>query len=116
MGMVSSVDGGFALRTCLPTSMHPEPLIRVLANVLLDHPGEQGSMRKGVCLGIVADRQIKPGAEAKHVLLCRLVPKQEPGQHLSSGLHGHPRQARTGASGMAKEVDERSLRRSHVGI
>src|SRR5580658_4100574 len=108
-GHGSSVDGGFAPRTCLPTSMYPEPLVWVPANVLLDHPGEQGSMGKGVRLGIVADRQIEPGAEAKHVLLCRLVPQQESRQDFCSGLHGHPRQARTGASRMAKEVDERPL-------
>src|SRR5271163_1625680 len=68
-GHDSSVDGSFALRAGLPAAMHPKPLIRVLANVVLDHLREQGGMGKDIGLRIFVGWQVEGGAEAQYVLL-----------------------------------------------
>src|ERR1700735_2260357 len=103
-GHASSVDGRLALRASLPAAMQPKPLVGILPNVVLDHPGEQGGIGNGIRLHISTGANAKWGSKSQYVLVACLFPEQKAGQDTSAGFHGNPRHAVSSTSGLTKKL------------
>src|SRR5229473_2554471 len=110
----SLVQRGLAFRARFPTGMHPNPLLRMLADDFFDHLCKSLCVYKNVALGVSGAHQLHRRLEAQAVLRDAVVPDCIAGNYSSISVQCHARNSRSSARGPAEEIDEGTLFRHGV--
>src|SRR5581483_112486 len=104
-----SINTGFALRSCLPAPMHPKPLVRITAHVVLDHLRKERGIGRHIGSIISGTRQRERGIESDSVLSCLPIPDRKRRHHCSVGSQRHTRHPAGSASWVSKKIYEHTL-------
>src|SRR6266700_6992162 len=73
-GSQKIVNWQLALRSCLPTRMHPDPLFRILSNNLFSHFRKAPSVFDDVALCVACSNEFQRRFEPQPILFQRFVP------------------------------------------
>jgi|KBSMisStaDraftv2_1062788.scaffolds.fasta_scaffold03230_9 hypothetical protein len=96
--------------------MHPEPLVGIAADVVLNDFREQLRVGDDVGFAVGGAGQLHGGIEAQAIFFQARVPDGEARDDGGVGLEGHARDAAGGAGLDAEEVYEHALAGDHVGV
>src|SRR5258708_4986677 len=103
-------------RTGLPAAMDPEPLLRIAGCIAFNHLAEGGGILDCIALLIAGPDQLDGRIEAYSILAQRLIPNREGRYYGCIRVQRYAGYTGGGVRGHSKEIDERSLGRSHVCI
>src|SRR5580698_4909989 len=125
------VERWFAFGPSLPASMEPEPLVRIAADVVFDHAGEERGVGDDIgfvaCSTVVwsavvrsgvapAPHELKRGIEAQGIFAELVIPGGKSRHDGGVGAEGNAGQSAGGVGRDAEEIYEHALRWSHVGV
>src|SRR5215470_13281478 len=115
-GFCLSIQWRTSLRPRLPSPMHPQPLLRISRNIVLDHLGKSSSIGYGICLIVAGSNQLERGIETDAIFAQLLVPQREPRHNSRICVQGHAGRPGCGACRHSEEIYERPLRWSHIRV
>src|SRR5215472_9327055 len=115
-GFCLSIQWRTSLRPRLPSPMHPQPLLRISRNIILDHLGKCSGIGHGVGFIITGSNQLERGIETDAIFAQLLVPQREPRHYGGICVQRHAGQPGGGACRHSEEIYERPLRRCHIRV
>src|SRR5438309_2009850 len=111
-----SVQRRLAGWPCLPAAMHPEPLIRITPDDVLNNTGELCRVGYDVCFVISGANQLDCWIETQYVFTKLRIPHRKCRHHGGVGAQGNTGEPAGCICRNAEEIHEHSLRRGHVRV
>src|SRR3984893_5670377 len=104
-----SVKVRLAFRSCFPPRMAPHPLLRMLANNLLNHLRKFLRVHKDVALGISRSNQLHGRLKPQPVFADGVIPIRVSRHNRGIRMQRNARNARRRARELAEEIHEHTL-------
>src|SRR6202022_4532032 len=109
-----SVKFRLALRSRLPPRVYPHPLLRMLANNLLNHLRKFLRVHKDVALGISRSNQLHGRLKPQPIFADGVIPIRVSRHNRGIRMQRNARNPRCRARGLAEEIHEHTLFRHGV--